>query len=90
MLLMLRKLLLSFLKLELHILQVNFRLVELGIKYVVVFIAIIKSPFGFFGPRISLSKLLPDRIDSISSLDFNCLSTELLILFIELLLEFYL
>jgi hypothetical protein len=27
--------------LELHILQVNFRLVELGIKYVVVFVAII-------------------------------------------------
>ena len=91
-LLLLRKLrlLLDFLKLELHILQVNFRLVELGIKYVVVFVAIIKSPLGFFGSCISLSKLLSDRINSVSSLHFDNFFAKLLILIVELLLEFYL
>lgn len=93
-LLLLRKLLLlglllDFLQLELHILQVNFRLVELGIKYVVVFVAIIKSPLGFFGSRIRLSKLLSDRINSIGSLHFDNFFAELLILIVELLLEFY-
>lgn len=84
------KLLLSFLILELHILQVYFRLVQLGIKHVVVFIAIIKSSFGFFGPRIGLSKLLSDRINSVSGLHFDSFAAELLIPFIELLLEIYL